>query len=195
MKKALSSENLLNQLSQGKVYRRKELLAHSRSVDRDLKRLEKEGSLQKVGTGLYLYPKNCRWGFLPAEAKELARSFLKTSDFLLISNNHYNALGLGMTQLWNEVRVYNKRRHQKIDLGGLQFDFQVLFNGYPSELTVEFLLVDLLNNISQCGESPVKMKEKISKSLDKVDKTLLFDLSQEHGKLATKRYFQQLLGS
>lgn len=195
MRTATSQQNLLKELRRGKVYRREELATHSRSVDRDLQRLSKEGSLHKVGAGLYLYPKNSRWGFLPAENKELAKSFLKTSDFLVITNNHYNPLGLGMTQLWNEVRVYNKRRHQKVVLAGVKFDFQVPFNGYPKQLTVEFLLVDLVNNLASCGESPAAIKERLSKSLDKFDKKLLLQLSQKYGKLATKKYFRSLLGN
>lgn len=192
---ATSPQKLLNSLSHGKVYRREDLLLLSKSVDRDLNNLKQKGKLQKVGAGLYLYPKNSKWGFLPAEPKELAKSFLKTSDFLIISNNHYNALGLGMTQLWNETRVYNKRRHQKLELGGMMFNFQMPYNGYPKHLTIEFLFVDLLNNISKCGESPAAVKEKISKGIHNFDSDLLLKLAKKYGKLGTKQYFSKLLSN
>ena len=194
MKITSSPQKLLHELHYGNVYRRQELTLLSKSVDRDLKRLTKEGSLKKVGPGLYLYPKQSRWGELPAETKNLARSFLKTSDFLMVSNDEYNVLGLGMTQLWNEVRVYNKRRHQKVTLGNVKFDFQVPFNGYPRQLTPEFLLVDLMNNLDNCGESPSAVKEKLTLSVNKFNKVLLLKLSQKYGKLATKKYFDQLIG-
>lgn len=194
MKTTSSPQKLLNELRYGNVYRRQELALLSRSVDRDLNRLTKEGNLKKVGPGLYLYPKESRWGELPAETKNLAKSFLKTSDFLIVSNDDYNTLGLGMTQLWNEVRVYNKKRHQKVTLGNIQFDFQIPFNGYPRQLTPEFLLVDLMNNLDNCGESPSAVKEKLTLSVNKFNKVLLLKLSQRHGKLATKKYFDQLLG-
>lgn len=194
MKTNTSPQKLLRELHYGKVYRRQELTLFSKSVDRDLQRLTKDGALKKVGAGLYLYPKQTRWGLLPADAKDLVKSFLKTSDFLMVSNNDYNALGLGMTQLWNEVRVYSKRRHQKVILGGTKFDFQVPFNGYPHEVTPEFLFIDLMNNLNNCGESPSAVKEKIALSVNRFNKTLLAKLSQMYGKLATKKYFDDLLG-
>lgn len=193
MRNATSPQRLLNELNYGKVYRRQELAALSKSVDRDLKKLTSSGSLKKVGNGLYLYPEKSRWGSLPADTKELAKTFLKTSDLLLVSNSDYNSLGLGLTQLWNEVRVYNKRRHGKFKLGNTNFDFQVPFNGYPKKLSPEFLLVDLFNNLDQCGESPSSIKEKLDKKLNMFDKPKLSKLSEKHGKLSTKKFFKQLL--
>lgn len=193
MRNNTSSERLLNALNHGKIYRRQELTTLSTSVDRDLKKLTTSGHLQKVGNGLYLYPKKSRWGNLPADTEELAKSFLKTSDLLLVSNNDYNSLGLGLTQLWNEIRVYNKRRHGKFKLGNTDFDFQVPFNGYPKKLSPEFLLVDLINNLDTCGETPSSIKEKVKKQISMFDIAKLSKLNDKHGKLATKRFFRQLL--
>ena len=193
MKNATSPQRLLRELSYGKVYRRQDLAALSKSIDRDLKKLTGNGNLKKVGSGLYLYSENSRWGNLPADEKELASSFLKTSDLLLVSNSDFNSLGLGLTQLWNEVRVYNKRRHCKVKLGNTNFNFQVPFNGYPKRFTPEFLLVDLLNNIDSCGESPTDIKKKVSTSLHGFNAKLLEKLSEQHGKIATKKFFRQLL--
>ena len=82
----------------------------------------------------------------PADERELVRRFLKEDDFLLTSANAYNTLGLGTTQLYNTWVVYNHKRHGRFTLGDLNFEFRRKPR-FPQNLTEEFLLVDLLNNL------------------------------------------------
>jgi hypothetical protein len=60
-------------------------------------------------------------------------------------------LGVGTTQLYNKRVVYNHKRHGLFDLGGKEFDFR-LKHKFPKELSEEFLLVDLLNNLNELAE-------------------------------------------
>ena len=193
MKLNSSPQKLLFQLNRNHVYRREDLLVYSKSLDRNLKYLVNNDYLKKVGPGLYLYPKVSTWGPLPAELKSLVKSFLKSDNFLLLSNNDYNNLGLGLTQLWNEVRVFNKKRHVKLKLGNFNLDFQIPFNGYPKKLTKEFLLIDLFNSLADVGEDLEELKRKIVNVLEIYDSAQLFKLSKQYGKVATKKYFEKIL--
>ena len=48
--------------------------------------------------------------------------------------NQYNALGLGLTQLYNRLIVYNHKRHGIFKLGNKTFDFRRPARGFPMKL-------------------------------------------------------------
>lgn len=58
-------EGIKNHLRPGKVYRRQELGKWSKSIDRDLDALLKDGSLKKLSQGLYYHPKQSAFGPTP----------------------------------------------------------------------------------------------------------------------------------
>lgn len=183
---------LLKNLSQGKVYRRDELTMYSNSLDRALRVLGLKGLLKKVGPGLYYYPKKTRFGFLPPHEHELLSKFLKTEDFLLLSPNWYNSLGLGLTQLSTATKVYNTKRYEPLTLAGQQYYFIRPNNGFPKKLTREFLLVDLINNLDEIGEDKNKLQDRVARKMDNFNKKLLFKLSEKHGKIGTRKFFRDL---
>lgn len=165
-----SFEKLARHLKSGHVYRREDLLPYSKAVDRDLMRLTLEGLLEKVAQGLYYAPKTSRFGHLPPDNKDLVKTFLRDDDFLLLSCNDYNSLGLGLTQLYNRTVVYNYKRHGVFKLGDKAFDFRRPARGFPKKLTPAFLLVDLLNNLNELADENVealktKIKNKLSDEL------------------------------
>ena len=160
-------ENLKKHLKTGHVYRRGDLQAWSKAIDRHLQYLVKEGVLQKMSLGLYYCPQKASFGDVPPDDKEIVRAFLKSNDFLLISPNFYNSLGVRTTQLYNKRVVYNHKRHGMFTLGGKVFDFR-LKHKFPEKLTKEFLYVDLLNNLNELAEDREELlqyiKEKILKA-------------------------------
>jgi len=151
-------ESLKKHLKPGQVYRRAGLQQWSKAVDRHLKYLVKEWTLQKMSPGLYYCPAKASFGEIPPEDEELVRAFLKSNDFLLTSPNLYNSLGVGTTQLYNKRVVYNHKRHGKFTLGGNVFDFR-LKHKFPEKLTKEFLFVDLLNNLDELAEDRQEVLE------------------------------------
>jgi len=157
-----SFEKVAHHLKPGHVYRRENLLTYSKAVDRDLVRLILEGLLEKVAPGLYYAPKVSRFGHLPPDNKTLVNAFLRDDDFLLLSWNEYNALGLGLTQLYNRTVVYNYKRHGVFTLGGKGFDFRRPARGFPKKLTPGFLIVDLLNNLNELAEEDTEALKKLS---------------------------------
>lgn len=183
---------LENKLEPGTVYRRAELEKWSKSVDRHLQALVEKGSLKKLRTGTYYCPKKSTFGAVPADTYELVKSFLKDDSFLLTSPNAYNMLGLGTTQLYNRYCVYNNKRHGVFKLGSQKFEFKRK-SGFPNGITEEFLLVDLLNNLSQLAEDADQVRERAKEKAKELDGDLLTDLTNKFGKVATKKFVHAAL--
>lgn len=190
----LNRDNLYSHMKAGFVYRREDLLSFSTNLDRDLNTLVEGNKLKKPATGLYYKPKQSRFGLLPPTDEALVKGFLK-KPFLMYSWNDYNKLGLGLTQLYNQVVVYNSERHEDKKLGNRFFSFKRPNNGFPTKLTKEFLLVDLLNNAKYLTEDVSQLHSKIAKNLEQFDRVLLMKLSAKYGKVATRKYLHTLLGN
>ena len=190
----LKRDTLYSHMKPGLVYRRETLLPFSNNLDRDLNALVAENKLKKPANGLYYKPKQSRFGVLPPTDETLIKAFLKR-PYLMYSWNDYNKLGLGLTQLYNKVVVYNRERHEDKKLGNRVFSFRRPNNGFPAKLTKEFLLVDLLNNAKYLTEDVSQLQFKVEKNLEQFDKALLMKLAAKYGKVATKKYLQALLGS
>lgn len=189
----LKREFVKNNLVPGTLYRRSELEELSTSVDRHLAQLVKEGTLKKVGPGLYLHPEKSKWGEKSSEDKKLVEAFLKDDRFLMFSFNTYNGLGLGTTQLYNQTVVYNHKRHGKFKLGNRTFDFRMKPD-FPSEFNKESLLVDMLNNLSELAEDPEVVVRALEKKLSTFDRQSLENAVKLYGKVKTKKLVKELYG-
>jgi hypothetical protein len=187
-----SFEKLEQLLRPGRIYRREMLLSFSKAVDRDLEKLVSVGKLQKLSGGLYYKPAKSLFGTLPPNDEELVKCFLRDDSFLLYSWNKYNTLALGLTQLYNRVVVLNHKRHGVFTLGNREFDFRRSNRGFPTRLTPEFLLVDLVNNINELAEDTSLVKERILKNLSRFDKNKLLRMAEKYGKVGTKHYFEEI---
>lgn len=185
-------QELKKHLKRGKVYRRADLSKWSTSVDRHLDELVKEGTLQKLSQGLYFYPEVTVFGEAPPKEEVLVRSFLKDSRFLLTSFNAYNALGVGTTQLYNQKTVYNHKRHGDFNLGGKTFSFRVKPH-FPRKATLEFLLVDLLNNLDQLAEDPKEVVSKVCFRAKTMDQRKLKKSLQEYGSAKAKKLLEPVV--
>ncbi|MES2673972.1 MAG: DUF6088 family protein [Pseudomonadota bacterium] len=185
----MSALNELKQhLTPGQVYRRADLAQWSNAVDRHLKQLVEEGALQKVSQGVYACPKKTSFGKAAPEDYKLVEAFLKTDDFLLFSANTYNALGVGTTQLYNEQVVYNRKRHGKFKLGNRTFNFQMK-PYFPKEVSKEFLLVDLVNNLNKLAEEPDAVLKRVSHVAATMNPSSLKKDAQLYGGVRAKKLF------
>ena len=191
--KTLKRDNVLSHMKSGVVYRRVGLLPYSNNLDRDLNALVNQNKLKRPAPGLYYKPKTSRFGLLPPSDEALVKAFLK-KPFLMYSWNDYNTLGLGLTQLYNQVVVYNTERHEEVTLGNRKFAFKRPNNGFPAQLTREFLLVDLLNNAKYLTEDVNGLESTIKTKLGEFDHTLLLQLAGLHGKVYTRKLIAALLG-
>jgi hypothetical protein len=175
----------------GKVYRRKELNEYSNSVDRELAELSFKGAVKKLSAGLYVKPEQSRFGALPPDDKELVRAFLNNNQFLLMSFNDYTSLGLGFTQLYNEILVYNRRRHGQVKLGSKKFVFKNIPE-FPRKSSREFLLIDMLNNLKSLGEDSSEVLKRLKKKKDSFNMRKTSLMAKRYGKLRTKKIIKEL---
>lgn len=185
-------DQLKQKLQPGEVYRRADLEQWSAAVDRHLQQLVREGVLEKLSGGLYFVPRQSTFGKAPADERELLSSFLKGDRFVVTSPGDYNALGLGTTQLYNERRVYNRKRHGMVKLGNRTFRF-VRKPFVPEKLSAEFLLVDLVNNLGKLEEDQAAVMQKVRQKARELNREKLKQLVQEFGTVGTKKKFADLL--
>jgi hypothetical protein len=187
-----SLQTLKKHLKAGKVYRRADLLPYTTAPDRHLSALVSEGSLTKVSQGIYYVPKTTDFGVPPPDDKTLVKTFLKDDRFLILSPNMYNLLGIGATQLYNERVVYNHKRHGHFELGGLKFRFHRK-QDFPSSLTKEFLLVDLVSNLKNLAEDENILIENIKRKAAEMDIDKLSKVVERYGSIKAKKIFAHLL--
>jgi hypothetical protein len=187
-------QELKKHLRPGRVYRREMLAQWSNAVDRHLKHLLDDGTLTKLASGLYLYPKDTAFGKAPADDDTLVATFLKDHRFLLASPNAYNRLGVGTTQLYDKMVVYNHKRHGNFLLGGRAFDFRVK-PSFPRSLSREFLLVDLVNNLDRLAESREEVLARVKQRAPSFDVPRLQRAARDYGNVRTKKFFAQALNA
>ena len=186
-------DKLKQKLQPGVVYQRKGLARWSNAIDRHLKQLLEDGTLIKLSQGLYYYPKKTAFGDAPPDEKALVRAFLNDDRFLITSPNVYNVLGIGATQLYNQTVVYNHKRHGTLALGKRTFDFRKK-SFFPLEVSREFLLVDLVNNVDRVAEDRAALLQAVAKKVTAFDRLALAQAVREFGGVAAKKFFAKSLG-
>lgn len=184
-------EKLFDYIEPGQVYRRSDLEYFSSAIDRHLDLLTKEGRLVKLSQGIYYAPKYTKFGMVPPEDNVLVESFLKDSNFLLVKPNAYNILGMGLTQLYNTTWVYNHKRKGEFKLNGKTFEFKIK-SSFPTQLTKEFLLVDLLNNLDELAENKNQILRNVSNYVSKTNNDELMRITQQYGSGKTKQLLKSI---
>lgn len=182
---------LSKRLRPGRVYRRKNLAQWSTSVDRHLQQLLAEGRLEKVSGGLYMAPRETRFGKAPASDEELVAGFLGDDRFLLVSPNAYNGLGVGTTQLYNAPVVYNHKRHGLMHLDGRPFEFRRRMS-FPKTASEEFLLVDLLHNLTSLAEDTETVRERALQRATTMDRAKLEKAVRDYDSARVRRQLDPL---
>ena len=183
---------LCQHIKQGEVYRRSDLEYYSSAIDRHLAQLTKDGTLIKLNQGLYYAPKPSKFGAVPPDERQVVERFLKDEDFLLISPNVFNSLGLGLTQLYNTTWVYNHKRKGEFQLNGKTFEFK-LKSSFPKNISKEYLLVDLLNNLESLAEDQNLVLEKLSNNMISFNTDALMKATQQYGSGKTKRLIKSIV--
>ena len=185
-----NADKLKKSMRPGRVYRRQHLKGFSTAVDRDLRSLVASRDVKKLAGGLYYRPRKNRFGDTPPDDRDLVRAFLKTDDFLLTSYNHYNQLGLGLTQVYNTYLVYNHKRSGDFSLGGKHFKFRVV-PAYPEKLSKEYLLVDMLNNLEHLPDNTDLVLRNLKSRLNQFDQAGVRKHLERYGRPAARRALQE----
>lgn len=185
-------ENLKRKLKPGKVYRRSELAQWSNAIDRHLQLLLQDGSLIKLAQGLYFVPRQTVFGVAPPDDDTVVKAFLKTTDFVIVSPNMYNALNVGTTQLYNQKVVYNKKRQGDFNFGGRYMSFRKRDN-FPKKITPEFLLTDLMQNLDNLAEEKEVVYNKIASRISHSDSTKLLSTSKRFGNSTVAKKIETII--
>ena len=185
------AETLRRKLQKGKIYRREDLTQWSTSIDRHLAQLVDEGMLKKLAQGLYYVPKPSAFGPTPPDENQVIKTYLKGDDFLVVSPNYYNSLGLGTTQLYNQKRIYNHKKHEDVRLGNKVYEFRRKPK-FPKKLSREYLVVDLLNNLKYVAEDEQMILTNLQKNLHTFNAKALHVNAQRYGTIKTKKILQQM---
>lgn len=164
----------------------------STAVDRHLRELVTQGRLRKLAQGLYHAPKQSRFGPLPPADDRVIAGFLRDKTFLVFSPSAYNSVGLGTTQLYNRILVYNHKRHGVFKLGNREYDFRVKPR-FPKKLTPEFLYVDLLNNLDELAEDRDAVLAQARSKLTSFDRALLQRAVASFANAATRKRMREWL--
>lgn len=189
-------DEILGLLGPGVVFREKEIQMQGDQLFRDLKELAKSGDLKNPAPGLYYLPRKLGKLSLPASENDLICAFLKTSDFRLRSLGDFNRLGLGTTQHTTDIYVYNLKRVGDFNLDGMLYKFRV--RKFPLDLSEfnsnEFMIVDMMNNLSLLGENSSDLKKKVVQfwNKDLWDKNRVLEYSKNYAKTPVKRFFNKL---
>ncbi|OIO59631.1 MAG: hypothetical protein COZ46_06615 [Verrucomicrobia bacterium CG_4_10_14_3_um_filter_43_23] len=179
-------------LKEGCVYRRSEMSSWSNAVDRHLALLQEDHTLEKLSGGLYFYPKKSVFGLTRPSEEAVVITFLKDDRFLITTPNHYNALGVGTTQLYNETVVYNRKRHGLFRFGKRQYRF-VRKDYFPLQLSEAFLMVDLVDNLNQLAEENKKViLERVAEKAKALNRKELLVAVKEYGGVHSKKFFGSL---
>lgn len=101
-------------------------------------------------------------------------------------------LGVGTTQLYNQKTAYNHKRHGDFNLGGKTFYLRVKPH-IPRKATLEFLLVDLLNNLDQLAEDPKEVVSKVCFRAKTMDQRKLKKSLQEYGSAKAKKLLERVV--
>lgn len=190
----LGARKLLESMEPGRVYRRKELSSLSSNLTRDLNKLVEQRELVRAAAGLYYRPQTTSVGPAPASSEELVRAFLSGDPFLFVSFNEYNLLGLGLTQLYNQQFVYNRKRRGDFVLDGKRFSFRRP-RDFPEKLTKEFLFVDLFNNRAELSGDTSELEALLAEKAKEADERALLEAAKHYGKVATRKFFEEALAA
>ena len=172
------------------VYRRSDLEYFSTAIDRHLSQLVQEGTLLRLSQGLYHAPQFSKFGAVPPSDNLLVERFLKDDEFLMLSPNFFNSLGLGLTQLYNTTWVYNHKRKGEFRLNEKLFEFK-LKSSFPTHLTKEFLLVELLNSLDYLAENLDLVD--LSKKVKDFDSAALMQMAQKYGSGRARKILKTIL--
>ncbi len=187
-----AAQRLKEVMKVGRVYRTKELKPFSNNLARDLEKLVENRDLVHAAPGLYYRPQMTRVGAVPASSEELVRAFLGEDEFLLTSLDDYNPLGLGLTQLYNETIVYNRKRHGRFTLDGRKFSFRRP-KDFPRNLSKEFLYVEALNNKKELLEDTSQLEKLLLERTEGLDLKALLVAATKYGKVSTKKFFEEIV--
>jgi hypothetical protein len=114
-----------------------------------------------------------------------------------LSEEAVQRLGSGLSDSSYGMRnllalVYNQKRHGTFPLGNRMVTFERRLN-VPSQLSPEFLLVDLVNELGDLAEDREAVLSRVREKAKEMDPKKLSRAVSLYGKYSTQKKFQEML--
>jgi hypothetical protein len=185
-------EQVKKHLVPGKTYRRSDFAELTSNVDRHIHSLLVDGHLKRLSMGIYLAPKMTAFGEALPDEHSLLKTFLKDDHFVVYSTSQFNSLRFGTTQLYNERVVFNRKRTGQRQVGGRNYTFR-LWREAPKSISIEFLVVELLNRLDDLVEDHVSILKSVKSKLSEMDSAKLNRAAKRFGTLSSQKKLKNLL--
>lgn len=176
----------LPQLEPGRVYRTRDFAAWSANAPRLAKRLVNDGHLVQLAHGLFVHPRQGRFGAVPPSDEAIMRAFLDGGPFVFTGPERWNALGLGTTAVFAVPLVYNTKRSGTFVFGKRRFVLRRV--AFPTDAPpAEWFVIDLLEHADQAASSADDVARVLARALtfEKFDRERLRDMARRYGSRAT----------
>ena len=172
-------------LEPGHVYRTRDLSQWTSNPARLARRLVERGQFKPLAQGLFVHPRQSRFGAVPPADEEVMRAFLN-GPFVLTGPERWNALGLGTSAAFAAQLVYNAKRSGEFTFGGRRFLLRrVAFPEHPSP---EWFVVDLFQHAEQAAADRDDLTTALASAVRsrRFDPELLRSMAREYGCLDTQ---------
>ena len=173
-------------LEPGRVYRTRDLAAWSANTPRLARRLVESGELVQLAHGLFVHPRQSRFGPVPPRDEEIMRAFLEGAPFVFTGPERWNALGLGTTAVFALALVYNTKRSGAFTFGNRRFLLRRV--AFPENPPVEWFVVDLLEHAAEAAAAPEDIARALGHALasGRFDRDHLNEMAERYGSRATR---------
>ena len=173
-------------LEPGRVYRTRDLAAWSANTPRLARRLVESGELVQLAHGLFVHPRQSRFGPVPPRDEEIMRAFLEGAPFVFTGPERWNALGLGTTAVFAYPLVYNTKRSGTFTFGSRRILLRRV--AFPENPPVEWFVVDLLEHADEAAAAPDEIARALGHALasGRFDRDHLYELAKRYGSRATR---------
>ncbi len=181
-------------LEPGHVYRTRDLSQWTANPSRLARRLVDRGQFKPLAQGLFVHPRQSRFGAVPPADEEVMRAFLG-GPFVLTGPERWNALGLGTSAAFATQLVYNTKRSGEFTFGGRRFLLRrVAFPEHPSP---EWFVVDLLQHAEQAAADRDDLTTALASAVrdGRFDTERLRSMAREYGSLDTQARVASVLGA
>jgi hypothetical protein len=177
----------------GRVYRTREFGQWSANPPRLAQRLVRAGQLVRLSHGLFVAPRQSRFGVVPPTDEALMRALLDGGPFVFTGPERWNALGLGPTAVFARPLVYNTKRSGLFDFGGRKFVLRRV--AFPEAPSPEWFVVDLFENADQAAASLDDLTSELGTALraGRFDRESLVDMARRFGSRRTQQLVQRAL--
>ncbi len=131
---------LSHHMKEGRLYSREELSQFSRSIDLDLARQCEFKTITRHYHGLYSLTQS------EITPEMIIRKIMGRGKYLLLGGNSLSPEFRSELQLEeNSYLILNEKRADRIETENFTLNFQIPFNGFPSRIDTDFLIIYLMN--------------------------------------------------